>query len=290
MRTDCLVGDDWGQPMGSTYATNAMSAMSAMNAEYAQMTDALRWQQQRIIELEIENRELHRQLDDLRRGVGVSLVIDGRQIPLASTGASLAQDAPRTSSGHPPIPPTATPPTPIPVSLPSPITPPQPPQRPNARHSAPAFPENAWLTGPAPAVKPAPPSPQQHPSQPARPMPRQGNHHVGPAQPPQPQRFVPPTWLSEESPTVASWETESEAAPPSHPRIPAQRQHLPHTPIGPVPAEVWRAEQRYESGKLPTLAQMTGQHSAVRIPGKRKKTGNTYGDEHNPFTDSFVLG
>ncbi|MGZ3666621.1 MAG: hypothetical protein ACXVDA_19300, partial [Ktedonobacterales bacterium] len=291
--------------MGPTHATNAMSAM---NAEYAQMTDALRWQQQRIIELETENRELRRQLADLRSGVGISLIIEGRQIPLASPGASSTRDPSWTSGAYPPISPAASVLTSTPVPSPSTITPqqrayptyppinptahaapPSPPsQRPSAPHSEAAFGENAWLTGSMPAAKPAQPDRQQQP-QPTRSMPRQGNRRVEPQQPPQqPQRFTPPAWLGEEALTVTSWETGFEAPASSH--APAQRQHVPQTPIGPVPEEVWRAEQRFESGKFPTLAQITGQHPAVRIPGKRKKAGNTHADGRSPFTDSFVLG
>jgi cell division protein FtsB len=38
--------------------------------------------------LEAENRELRRQLDDLRRGVGISVVIEGKTIQLATEQAS----------------------------------------------------------------------------------------------------------------------------------------------------------------------------------------------------------
>ncbi|MGZ3673215.1 MAG: hypothetical protein ACXVCO_02810, partial [Ktedonobacterales bacterium] len=210
---------------------------------------------------------------------------------------------------YPPISPAASAPTSTPVPPPSPFAPqqrpyptyppihptahaapPSPPsQRPSAPHSEAAFGENAWLTGSTPAVKPTQPDRQQQPH-PARSMPRQGNRRVEPQQSPQqPQRFTPPDWLSEEAPTVA-WETESGAAAPSHSHTPAQRQRVPQTPIGPVPEEIWRAEQRFESGKFPTLAQITGQHHAVRIPGKRKKASDAHDGSHSPFTDSFVLG
>lgn len=296
MRTDCLACDDWGQPMGPINTTNALNAMSAsnalsaMNTPYMQMTEALHWQQQRIIELEAENRELRRQLDDLRRGVGIALVIEGRQIPLASPAASmprpsagLAHDTPWTSGAHPSPSPTHPP-------IPSPPHTTPPPHRAQAQPSEAAFPENAWLTGPAPALKPAQPAQQQ----PARHTPRQESRRVEPKQPQsqQPPRFTPPAWLHEEAPTVASWEAEQQtSAPPSHLRIPARRQHIPHNPIPPVPAEIWHAEQQRDSGKFRTLAQMTGQHPAVRIPGKpQKTTGNTHSDGHSPFADSFVLG
>lgn len=300
---------------------NAMNAMNAMNADYAQMTEAVHWQQQRIIELEAENRELRRQLDDMRRGVGIAVIIEGRQIPLAAPAAastphssvSPAFDGPWTSAGHHVSPPTPSAvPTPLPqhttpqraFSAPPPVratahtAPPQPaqlPHRASLRHGEAAFSENSWLTGPAPAVKPAPQPPHPQRQQPAQPTPRQESRRVQPQQQPQQSpRYTPPGWLREEAPTVASWETEPEVAPlpapPLRPRVPAQRHYLSHPPIPPVPAEIWRAEQQRDAGAFPTLAQITGQHPAVRIPGKRKKNDNTHGDEPNPFTDSFVLG
>lgn len=319
MRTDCLTDDDLEQLMGPTHASNAMSAM---NVEYTQMTEALHWQQQRIVELETENRELRRQLDDLRRGVGVSLVIEGRQIPLMSPDAPAM---PRHSAGPSARPtpaapwisgvyPASTPattaaPAPTPVPMPPPMTPPQPafpsrpavqttahtmpPQRANTHHGEAAFPENAWLTGPVPAVKPASPSLlQQQQQQPARHTPHQESSRVQQSQHQSHlHRFTPPTWLQEEAPTVASWEAEPKAnTPMSNPRTSVQRQHSPKNPIPPIPAEVWRAEQQRDTGRFRTLAQMTGQHPAVRIPGKAKKAGTPHGDEHNPFADSFVLG
>lgn len=281
--------------MGSTYAT------SASNVEYAQMTEALRWQQQRIIELEAENRELYRQLDDLRRGIGVSLIIEGRHIPLAASSlqspASSTTTAPvptpmpaplpmtphRDFSTQPPIHPTAHNTNTASQSVP-------PPERPRARHSETAFPEQAWLTDTAPGAKLTQPE-RQLQSQPARPMPHQGNFRAEPAPPPQqPQSLVPPAWLIEDAPTITMGELSPVAAPPSHQPAPAQRQSLPPGSIGPAPAEVWRAERVYESGKFPTLAQITGKHPAVSAPGKRKKAGDMHDDTHSPFTDSFVLG
>lgn len=313
MRTDCLACDDWGQSMGPMNNTNAVNAMSATNTPYLQMTDALRWQQQRIVELEAENRELRRQLEDLRRGVGISLIIDGRQIPLASPAAAAmphpsagpALDAAWISGAHPSSAPT-TAPVPTPRPLPSPVTPPYalptqppiqaaahtaPPQRANAQPGeAAAFPENAWLTGPAPALKPAQPAQQQQ--QPTRHTPRQEIRRVEPQQPPQsPQRFTPPAWLHEETPTAASWESEPQAsAASSHPRMAARRHYTPHNPIPPVPEEIWRAEQQRDSGKFRTLAQITRQQPAVSIPDKPRKTSNTHGNDYSPFADSFVLG
>jgi hypothetical protein len=41
--------------------------------------------------LEAENRELRRQLNDLRRGVGIAVVIDGKTIQLATDASNIGQ-------------------------------------------------------------------------------------------------------------------------------------------------------------------------------------------------------
>ena len=43
--------------------------------------------------LEAENRELRRQLADLRRGVGIAVVIEGKTVQLATDGVSSSQTA-----------------------------------------------------------------------------------------------------------------------------------------------------------------------------------------------------
>ena len=50
-------------------------------------------EQKKLMEaLEAENRDLRRQLEELRRGVGVSVVIEGKTIPLStSTGGDQAK-------------------------------------------------------------------------------------------------------------------------------------------------------------------------------------------------------
>lgn len=60
--------------------TNATGNVSAGFEGIAQM---LLEQKKLMDALEAENRDLRRQLDELRRGVGVSVVIEGKTIPLA---------------------------------------------------------------------------------------------------------------------------------------------------------------------------------------------------------------
>src|SRR5579859_1084259 len=49
-----------------------------------QMSNIIQIQQQRIAELEADNRDLRRQLDELRRGAGIAVLIEGQAIPLTT--------------------------------------------------------------------------------------------------------------------------------------------------------------------------------------------------------------
>lgn len=58
-------------------ASNGFEGIAQMLLEQKKLMDAL----------EAENRELRRQLADLRRGVGIALVIEGKTIQLAGDGS-----------------------------------------------------------------------------------------------------------------------------------------------------------------------------------------------------------
>ena len=53
-------------------------------AGYQAMAEWLEQQERRLRALEEENRELRRQLGEMRRGMGIAVVIEGRTIPLAA--------------------------------------------------------------------------------------------------------------------------------------------------------------------------------------------------------------
>src|SRR5260370_37047776 len=136
-----------------------MGPMNAEYGDYEQMSVWLERQPRRIEDLEAENRDLRRQLDELRRGVGVSVMIHGRAIPLASpspSGSAYSSDGPASSTQRRPVPAA-------PIShsygssAPQPShAPPAPPQV-AARQPAPApYPGTGRLTGPQRPVKPAP--------------------------------------------------------------------------------------------------------------------------------------
>src|SRR6266536_2196625 len=68
-----------------TRSTQEESTMDrAASAGFEGIAQMLLEQKRLMDTLEAENRELRRQLADLRRGVGISLVIDGRTLPLSS--------------------------------------------------------------------------------------------------------------------------------------------------------------------------------------------------------------
>ena len=114
------------------------------------VTEYLAEQRQRIADLEAENRALRAQLDALCRGEGVSVLINGRQIPLAALAAAAASHA-EAEHGR-----QRTPSTPPDLyHHPAQRVPMPPPHTP--AHGEAVFPEDAWLTSPSPAARPAGP-------------------------------------------------------------------------------------------------------------------------------------
>src|SRR5215468_120936 len=123
-------------------------SMGPGNGEYGQYAepyaepyaDWYEHQQRRIAQLEAENRDLRRQLDELRRGIGVAVMIHGRPIPLAPlqpAGTAYISDGPPIST--------------VAHSAPQPHAwPVQQPPAPFQDGPAPAssFPEESWLSGP----------------------------------------------------------------------------------------------------------------------------------------------
>lgn len=63
----------------------------AASAGFEGIAQMLLEQKKLMDALEAENRELRRQLADLRRGVGVAVVIDGKTIQLATDGSGHSQ-------------------------------------------------------------------------------------------------------------------------------------------------------------------------------------------------------
>jgi hypothetical protein len=231
-----------------------MGPRNAEYGDYEQMSVWLERQQRRIEDLEAENRDLRRQLDELRRGVGVSVMIHGRAIPLASpspSGSAYSSDGPASSTPRRPVPAA-------PIShsygssAPQPsYAPPAPPQV-AARQPAPAsYPDNDWLTGPQRPVKASP---------------HRARAHVIPAAPPRARsasQEMTPSWLRSDAPA------------PQEPRQWRPHARTDSLPVPPRLEPIPQAPQR-------TLAQITGQQHAMRPDESHRG--------RNPYSDSFVLG
>lgn len=248
-----------------------------------QMSNIIQIQQQRIAELEADNRDLRRQLDELRRGAGIAVLIDGQAIPLTTLTPAPAPRPPvlshPTQLTHPTQPIPAIPAMPatlaarptstsgrMPVvrGTAAPSTPY--PRMPLPRPSAPAAPaqDDGWLTGATPVVRPRPSA-------------------VIPAA--RPSSNVTPAWLRDEAPTVvappvAHVAPVSQPAPVSQMPQGAPRRRLSTGPLA-------RASvPRLQPEGFPTLAQITGRMRAVRAQPQPE----LWPGERNPYADSFVLG
>ena len=249
--------------------------MAPTNGEYGQIAGTIERQQRHIHELEAENRDLRRQLDELRRGIGVAIMIHGRAIPLAplpyagsslpSNGPALAYGAGQVSYEQPSVAVPArqsyakTPPAPAHAGSGQPSA----GQQPHAQPS-PTFPESAWLTGPAPALRPSP---------------RFERTPLAEPRPLTPTQEMTPSWLREEAHTPHR-RAQTEAA--SDPELQTWRAAPLYTPRSNVPQDSLLRPVHLEPAPMRTLAQITGQQRAVRP--------NDPADRRTPFSDSFVLG
>src|SRR5881275_506242 len=82
----------------STQSTQEASIMDrAASAGFEGIAQMLLEQKKLMDGLEAENRELRRQLTDLRRGIGIAVVIEGKTIQLA-TGEGSAVQTPQTQA------------------------------------------------------------------------------------------------------------------------------------------------------------------------------------------------
>lgn len=231
-----------------------------------QLNNLTQLQRQRIVALEAENRELRHQLEELRRGMGIAVLIEGQAIPLTALAPAPAArmpvptQPPRAMSATPASRPSTTsgrmavvrgpaaPSTPYsPMPLPRPSIPSAPPR------IAASVRDEGWLTGPTPAVRP-------------RPLAAHSSSNVTPA------------WLRDEAPTVVA----APVAPVSQPAYVSQAQPR-RLSTGPL---VRPSVPRLQPAGFPTLAQITGRMRAVRAQPQPE----VWPGGRNPYTDSFVLG
>ena len=267
--------------------------MGQQQMDQGQMSNLMQLQQRRIAELEAENRDLRRQLDELRRGAGIAVLIEGQAIPLTTLApppaprppvlthpsqpmsampampampamsampVPLATRSSTTSGRMPTVRGTAAPSTPYPrMPMPRPSTPSAP-----VRAVAPAQ-DNGWLTGATPVVRPQPSAAMPATMPTARPA-----------------SSVTPSWLRDEAPTVVAAPV-APAAPVSQSAPVSQVQPRRRLSTGPLARP---SVPRLQPSGFPTLAQITGRMRAVQAQPQPE----LWPGERNPYADSFVLG
>lgn len=257
--------------------------MGPTEYEYRQALAWIDHLRTRVAQLETENAHLRLQFDELRRGVGVAVVIQGQTIPLAPLSRQPSAPTPSAMTGSQPVPPGRSQPA---GSISAPFPPAFQPSAPFAEPigAAPSGPfrtpyaENTWLTGPTPAV-----SPQRAPKQAQRP--------AGPPREGRPSQRMTPEWLRDEPPNRANNRPFPQQYDPT-PRTTSQTPALGSPgaatsggqprPRGGVPARPLEGQQ--SGDRLPSLAELTGHVPAVRARAKQARR------DHEAYDDSFVLG
>lgn len=274
--------------MGESGTGERGPGMEISDFEYTRMAQFMEQQRRHIAALEQENHELRRQVEDLRRGAGMAIVVQGRVIPVNPAPAEM----PLPNAGpvpHPSFGPAVQQAQPAPQSqpyFPRPVQYAQPAPRPEV------FSEEMWITGQMRAVGASVPPPAPRPISPSQDM--------------------TPSWLRED-PTPAPTPAPSSAkrhtlatATGSHPALPKPPFQQPQPPqpsqqpraAAPNPQQTGRQRvparplsrppvHRLEAIPLPSLAQLTGQHPAIHIPGRQQQPEP---GERTPYSDSFVLG
>ena len=214
--------------------------MGISEHEYARLVRWVEQQQGHIAALEAENRALRRELEDLRRGVGMSVVVQGRVLPVNPTPPEM----PRPQAGTPPHPSYGPAPRP------------------------PVYSESAWITGQAHAVNTPPPAPApRRPATSSQEMTPSWLRDSEPRTPPPAQRrtLSSATGAYPSTPRPPA-QQHFRAAPDwqqtGRQRVPARP--LPHSP---------------EVAPMPSLSELTGQRPAIRIPGwSQSDRRNPYAD------------
>src|SRR5579862_3448744 len=85
-----MLGDLVLELLGSRKSQEESKMDRAASAGFEGIAQMLLEQKKLMDALEAENRELRRQVADLRRGIGVAVVIDGKTIQLATDSAGSA--------------------------------------------------------------------------------------------------------------------------------------------------------------------------------------------------------
>jgi hypothetical protein len=88
-----VLGDFLLNLMATSYSQEESMMDRAASAGFEGIAQMLLEQKKLMDALEAENRELRRQIADLRRGIGVAVVIDGKTIQLATDSGSATSQA-----------------------------------------------------------------------------------------------------------------------------------------------------------------------------------------------------
>ena len=86
-----MLGDFVLEVLGTPMMQEVSMMDRAASTGFEGIAQMLLEQKKLMDALEAENRELRRQLNDLRRGVGIAVVIDGKTIQLATDGSNVGQ-------------------------------------------------------------------------------------------------------------------------------------------------------------------------------------------------------
>ncbi len=92
-----MMGDFVLELLSAKSTQEASTMERTASAGFEGIAQMLLEQKKLMDALEAENRELRRQLADLRRGIGIAVVIEGKTIQLATEGTSTAMNS--SSSG-----------------------------------------------------------------------------------------------------------------------------------------------------------------------------------------------
>jgi hypothetical protein len=223
--------------------------------DYNRLVAQLHYQQRAIATLEAEKRELERRLTELRRGIGITVCIQGQTMSLTSPVVTVV-----SQSTEPPDPG---------ITGMFPVM------------SDPAPPDAAWVAADEPA--PTPDSKSRLYYNPSTyGAPTTGQHRARNTSQPQQSswirdsrdrdaRHVNPFWLQDET---VEW------PPLNTPRVTQGRSAT--SVSRPLP----RHRGPVEAPQFSTLADLTGEQPAVRPADADRRRPQ----DHNPFADSFVLG
>ncbi len=218
--------------------------------DYHRLMAQIQYQQRCIAALEAENSELQRRLNDLRRGIGISVTVQGQTMSLTSPVITVVSQS--TEPADPGI-------TGIFPSMEAPI--------------GTSYATNQGASPRAYAPPPRPTAPRGRDNRASGSSSRAGQVPYGSPEgvespPPEPDRVATPPWLRDQP---SEWPTLS----------------TPHPSVGrAAPRGTGLPPESPPHDQFSTLAKLTGHHPAVHERSDQRQ----YPHGPTAFSDSFVLG